>query len=186
MCSVPFPIGTVAKLLLALNINKGPWLGGDWLNQKSETLTHLVATYESDPSHFDEIKDFVIWDQDLPEDVDPKLLRDSWFDMKTFTGHGEVSVMPSACMARWLWRFAVSFVHAHCHASNVLVRDACHFCLGYGLCTPLILVLYISTDNTSYISYMEFVACTLGTNVRIAGLRHMFCLLAASLSSPPC
>jgi len=135
-CSAPFPIGTVAKLLHVLNINKGPWLGGDFLSQKAETLNQLMTVYRTEPSHYEEIHELVCWDQDMPEDVDREEMLRTWLNMDTFTGKGDVSVMPSACVARWLWRFAVSFAHARCHASNVLVRDACHFCLGYGLCTP--------------------------------------------------
>ncbi len=87
--------GTVAKVLHILNINKGPWLGGDYLHQKAETLQYVLGAFNQDPSLYADIHEYVCWDKDLPEDANPKFTLDSWQDMDTFQHHGSVSVLLS-------------------------------------------------------------------------------------------
>ena len=54
--------GTVGEMLIVLNLNHGPWLGGDYLKRKQEGLKMLLRCKQDSPEFYDDFKDFYAFD----------------------------------------------------------------------------------------------------------------------------
>ena len=61
----PVFVGDLAKIFLVLNINKNPWMSGDYLEQKKEVLSAFLASIDEMHPLLDEKFDDVCFDLGL-------------------------------------------------------------------------------------------------------------------------
>jgi hypothetical protein len=83
-----------AKLVMVASVNKGPWLGGDFLERKAETMVAMLSSVRWDPLEMASHAEGMAFDQDLtlPPVHDQydilalaKITTDRWLDMASFT-----------------------------------------------------------------------------------------------------
>lgn len=82
------------KLVMLTTVNKGPWLGGDFLERKAETLVAMLSCICCDPLNMANHAEGMAFDQGLtlppvhdPDDIHAlaKITADRWLDMASFT-----------------------------------------------------------------------------------------------------
>lgn len=83
-----------AKLTMVSGVNKGPWLGGDFLERKAETMVAMLSTVCGDPLEMANHAEGMAFDQGftLPPVHDAydipalaEITKDRWLDMASFT-----------------------------------------------------------------------------------------------------
>ena len=79
---------------MVASVNKGPWLGGDFLERKAETMVAMLSSVRWDPLEMANHADGMAFDQGLSlppvhdqHDITAlaKLTTDKWLDMASFT-----------------------------------------------------------------------------------------------------
>ena len=83
-----------AKLVRVTTVNKGPWLGGDFLERKAETLVAMLSCICCDPLEMANPAEGIAFDQSLTlppvfsdHDISSRatLTTNTWMDMSSFT-----------------------------------------------------------------------------------------------------
>jgi hypothetical protein len=79
-------MGSMAKLLVIMSVNRGPWLGGAFLDQKREALAMYIQALVHDDAEQQRLYELQCWDQGvepMPGQC-PSLVLHTWMDAQTF------------------------------------------------------------------------------------------------------
>ena len=118
------------KLVMVASVNKGPWLGGDFLEKKAEAMVAMLSSLRWDPLEMASHAQGMRFDQNLTlppvhdqHDIEAlaKITKDKWLDMASFTKRsGAVGSLDKKAIAQACNTLEQSRLLEHLH------KLACH------------------------------------------------------------